>query len=691
MKNKGFISLTACMLAFLMLSFPVIALGMDESASSAFVPDTSGGYYEEFTDPTPSDDDVIGGVIGGGQIELQDYTVITSSVVPDGVYALMNVGNNGLYMGVQQNILEPGAYVQQYAFGFSPADNFTRAGLFKIAQVGTTGRYTIRFMLNNLVTIYFDGSSVKTKTIHYDDTQVDPSDTFTITYSTSGYTITPYGQSYCIASRNTTASGAAGAPSSYLIKSTLSSSGNQARWQLQKYISSDKSGVTVSASKGASSVNFASNGITKEDTYTLSLYPWSTRINVNNATAEIPTAFEGCVSLEQIAFASEATNIKYSLTAIKSGQFRLYYYLKTATDSNNGIYYGIYYVTPPFEMGTYYIRNGATNLHVDIEGPSVSEGAAIQQWTFSTALQKQWSIESAGGIYFTIKSKYSNLYIGVDSSDTSLVKQYSTVNDYTKWYFTERACDRYTLHCKALNITKVLAAPSDTSTSGANLTMVTYSNDVSYRDEWICAIYKDLSMMAVKIEYDNSSFFPDVVQDMNSIGYDEIYHNYFTVNNGMFEYELLERMRYSKIALVNSHGLPYAIQTTGGMLEKSELNAIADSCPLYLSDLIIYGACLTAAGGEDELNLVAATVNAGARTVIGFQDRVDVTACNMWCVMFFEYYKQYYNSEKTLEDICFMASEYVRMNKNDKYEYYDTDGTLVSIAHFVIAGEKTFP
>ena len=64
MKNKGFISLTACMLAFLMLSFPVIALGMDESASSAFVPDTSGGYYEEFTDPTPSDDDVIGGVIG---------------------------------------------------------------------------------------------------------------------------------------------------------------------------------------------------------------------------------------------------------------------------------------------------------------------------------------------------------------------------------------------------------------------------------------------------------------------------------------------------------------------------------------------------------------------------------------------------------------------------------------------------
>ena len=158
-KSQLFLSFTAILLAVLMLSFPVVALGgMDESASSIVPPDTTGGYYEEFTDPIPWEEEISTGVIGGGQIELQDYTVVTTAVVPDGVYALMNVGNNGLYMGVQQNLLEPGADVQQYAFGYSPADNFTRAGLFKIAQVGTTGRYTIRFMMNNLLTIYFDGN-----------------------------------------------------------------------------------------------------------------------------------------------------------------------------------------------------------------------------------------------------------------------------------------------------------------------------------------------------------------------------------------------------------------------------------------------------------------------------------------------------------------------------------------------------
>jgi hypothetical protein len=109
-KSQLFLSFTAILLAVLMLSFPVVALGgMDESASSIVPPDTTGGYYEEFTDPIPWEEEISTGVIGGGQVELQDYTVVTSSVVPDGVYAIENIGNADRWMGVQQNLLGNGA------------------------------------------------------------------------------------------------------------------------------------------------------------------------------------------------------------------------------------------------------------------------------------------------------------------------------------------------------------------------------------------------------------------------------------------------------------------------------------------------------------------------------------------------------------------------------------------------------
>ena len=532
-KFKTLLSFTAILLALLMLSFPVTALsGINDSASSAAPPDTTGGYYEEFTDPIPSDDEISTGVIGGGQVELQDYTVVTSSVVPDGVYAIENIGNADRWMGVQQNLLGNGANMQQYGFGTSPADTFTRAGLFKISKSSVTGYYIIRFMMNNLLTFDFDGNSVKTKLIAADDTKVPASDQFAIEkHASGGYTIRPIGNNttYVVAANNTTASGAAGAPQSYLIKSTVASSGAQARWELQKYTGSAQSGMTAGANPGMG------DGITVGGTSDITVYAWSTVIGSNHAIIQVADAGSDRIDLEQTSQAVGGNNVIFELTAKKVGRFTLYYRVKNATTSAiTATYSSTYFVTPDLAAGTYYIQNGATGRYMDIEGPSTADGAYIQQWSFSTALQKQWTFVSAGGGYYTIKSNYSNKYVGIDPNAISQIKQYSAVNDYTKWYFEGTESGRYALHNKVRGATMALSSAADSSENGSNLLMLTYSNDSSYRDEWeMWSVEKYLG-----------SFDTAWYSDDNCVGYWDLNNNTETLKVFVEELEMLNSQFY---------------------------------------------------------------------------------------------------------------------------------------------------
>ena len=75
------------------------------------------------------------------------------------------------------------------------------------------------------------------------------------------------------------------------------------------------------------------------------------------------------------------------------------------------------------EQGTYYLRNVGTNKYADVKGPSTSSGALIHQWDFHTSNQEKWIIEyvpNSGG-YIRFNSAYSNLYLGIDPSNTTVV------------------------------------------------------------------------------------------------------------------------------------------------------------------------------------------------------------------------------------------------------------------------------
>ena len=221
-----------------------------------------------------------------------------------------------------------------------------------------------------------------------------------------------------------------GAPESYLVTGSLSSNERYGRWELRKYTGTTRSGYSVNENPSIT------NGLAVGDMSTITMYAWSTTVGANKPSVEVSSAYNSRVSVTDITNSSSFGG-KFKLTALKAGKFELIYRINNGTTNSYPVY-EMYMAIPDFDTDTFYIQNGATGMYMDVEGPSTAVGAYIQQWSFSTALQKQWIITPTSGGYYTIESRYNNLYLGVDSSNTSLVKQYSTLNDYTQWYFTEK-------------------------------------------------------------------------------------------------------------------------------------------------------------------------------------------------------------------------------------------------------------
>ena len=76
-----------------------------------------------------------------------------------------------------------------------------------------------------------------------------------------------------------------------------------------------------------------------------------------------------------------------------------------------------------------------------------------------------------------------------------------------------------------------------------------------------------------------------------------------------------------------------------------------------------------------------ATVEAGVRTVIGFEGNVMNDACNRWVSAFFKVYaEKYQDPNVTYDDIARLAYQ----------EIFGTENYL-TVQDYVVAGEKTLP
>lgn len=614
----------------------------------------------------------------GSAVDLRSATTIAN-----GVYALKNIGNANCWMGVESSNVNPGYHMWQKLSTTSPTDSFDRSCLFKITKVAGADRYIIRSMLNNRLSFGFSGSQVITKEIPPNDQDVNIFDTFTITINSStGYiTISPYGSgNYVIAPNRGATSGA------YLYKKTTVSAPNQIYWQPFQYTGAVKSSINIPIAP----TNWNYGGKVGTE-YTLKLITWTTEIGANTPYMTVHSDYSNRAS-----YSWSSTNYTLTVIPLKEGPIGITSIIRRdGTTTAFRTFLSVYSIVPEIDGKTAYIQNCRTGRYIDLELVNYTPTDIVQEYSFSTGTQQQWTFEVAYGGFFYIKSLMSGMYIGVDPSSTASIKQYADKSDYTLWRFKRTTSGNYTIACKATESSgKVLSAPPNSTASGANLTMYTYVDSQDYCDEWkISASPFDVALIALPEEYDRSSYFGRILGSLAEIEYDESYDNHVIVaympksQTGTTRSELLYYMKNSKITLIRTHGGKTSVSTGDGSLTVSYLSTLSSDY-LSNSELIIYGACGTAMGGEnDSGNLVNATVAKGARTVIGFEKSVYASACNEWCEVFFEYYTEYrFDDEKTIEDVC-ISTDNILQNHID---YCNSTGTT-TLAEYLIAGQDTFP
>lgn len=394
----------------------------------------------------------------------------------DGVYSLENYGNDNFWASVLDNSSDPDGYAVQTNVSTNPVQSFTRGMLFKISRVGTTNRYVIRSMLNNRIGLALVGNVVRTKELPTNDSDVAASDTFVITPSGAGYTIAPYGTNYIICSPNNTNSGTSTAK---IHRNTAANAGDRAIWMLYQYTGERKSGINLPIT--ATNWNY---GAKVGETYTIELKTWTTEVGANTPYLLLHPNYTDMATVQRI------NDYKIKVTPTKVGPIGIRSIIRRdGTTTSFLTYKSVYSVVPEIDGENAVIKNIGTGKYIDISSQSTSSGAYIQQDYYNGMPDSRWNFDVVYGGFFYIKSLHSSMYIGVDSSSTTYVKQYSAQSDYTLWRFNETTGGNYSLACKATESGgTVLSAP--TSQNGEYLRMAAYTDNTDYRDELLFYVYE---------------------------------------------------------------------------------------------------------------------------------------------------------------------------------------------------------
>ena len=405
------------------------------------------------------------------------------TLIDEGIYAFKNDGNTNRWMDTQGDSDEAGAHILQYAYGTSPADSFSRGGLFKISRVGDTGRYIIRLMTNNLLTLSVSGSEIITKTISPYDSQVAAADTFHIIYYKDTYMIRPYNSSYVITAKNSTASGSAGAPNSYLTTVAKSSATVRARWEMDKYEGTDRSGANFDHPSPA----YAGTSFSFTPTV------WSTLIGYNIPHVSVRPGY-GNVSTEWDASTLTCTA---TLHDDSTDYLSVKIYNEAGTDYiDNTLSLTISllvaedkYLIKNRALGNYMQLDNNIDFEGDITGEIMElfafDGEEYQWWQF-------WHIRDG---YYRIELADTYKVITVQTSkeneNSLLILDGYTGRPAQKWKITLSSSGNYVFR-------PMSAVPHDTDwcmragdemllIEGRNVMHQAYTNDSNYMDEWVLA------------------------------------------------------------------------------------------------------------------------------------------------------------------------------------------------------------
>lgn len=348
------------------------------------------------------------------------------------------------------------------------------------------------------------------------------------------------------------------------------------------------------------------------------------------------------------------------------------------------------------EDGTYYIKNPQTSMYMQSEGSTYVEqnnytGAAIQEWYFTYI--------GNGKYYILNDSTYK--FLSLNNSKTSVTQ--TEDDNITEWFISvsENGNLMFTTMNGLYVDTKSISIPSSNTSSGSNLVYNAMSTS-NKLDEWLIETITnhDVVFLGILDKNPRGDYFENALSELSSAGY--------TSNNfakaAFFGVDfILNYMSRSKIFMIRTHGLDDSIKTsTSGIISTSTL----DNVSLSNVDLVIYGACYTGKGGLEANNLVTATHNRGARTVIGFQPSVNTALCEIWYDLFFQKYSeemQKTGTRMTYSDICDWVVEEMKESKPDEAtddtpfiikeynDYYFTIKQIKIFEQYTIAGQNTLP
>ena len=145
--------------------------------------------------------------------------------------------------------------------------------------------------------------------------------------------------------------------------------------------------------------------------------------------------------------------------------------------------------TPTIQDGTYFIRNFEASKYLSI--PNDTESEEVITESFDVDYTK-WIVTLQSNGYYTIKSAFSNLYLGIDTNDitgTSIVRQKSTTGRGSQWAILPMSNGNYALMANPVvsnsggEITNVLSLMPGNESSGV-VGQYAYANDSEYQDEW---------------------------------------------------------------------------------------------------------------------------------------------------------------------------------------------------------------
>lgn len=589
--------------------------------------------------------------------------------IPTGVYYIQNKYSNKV-ADVYNNQVQTYTIVSQITLKSLSEENIDEAvnQLWKIKYIGG-GSYSIRPLHCLYMVLVADGYVKAFNTGSVSDTTANvPMDgEWKITRTSNGMKI------FASYVTNGTLSIGSYTTANYSLMVEADTGATYQRWNLQR--------VTTTISCGRL-YDLKTNRYYKTQTSEVVRYVAPQESRTLSENDLLGVACRSSNNTQSLQWRSSNTNIATvnsstgEVTGVSAGTVNIY---------SNNYSFGYTLVVTEMPNGTYFIQNKEYGKCMQIDDNNApnynSSGAIMEQWTYNGRDYQKWVITLLDNGYYKIISEKSNGALSVASGETasedvSLIQETYYGYDSQQWKITKTSSGAYIIKVKSSeNLSKNLVMAVGYSLGidmglledGTNIEQREYINDDNYKDEWLLITSKDLSLVALPEEYDRTSFFDDVIEDMSQIGYIDFYENSQIIQYGMTDGEVIGRIANSKILVIRTHGSKTSIVTSNGTLSRDEIIDLPDAAFEY-SDLVIYGACLTGKGKSTESNLVNATHSKGASVVIGFEENVWSSEVNCWCSAFFDSLSKGLTIYKACESADSYVAEYWY---NDEYPEYD--------------------